>query len=345
MRIAVIGLRGFPDIQGGVESHCENIIPRLSAEHQCTVYRRKPYIPKGATARYDGVSFVDLPSTRIKGFEALFHTFLSAAHIILHHNVDVVNIHNIGPGLFTPMLRMFGYKVVLTYHSPNYEHAKWGFFSRQLLKTGEFMSLRFANRVIFVNKFQMGKYSPKVQSRSTYIPNGIKPLSYVLAVGRLTPEKGFDTLIKAINKTEADIRLVIAGSADHSPEYLDQLKSLDINGRVTFTGFTTGEDLRQLYSHARLFALSSNNEGFPIVLLEAMSYGLPLIVTDIPATHLIELPSEAYTPAGDAEAMAAAIERAYGNGSTARVTYEVLSQYHWDNIARQTAQVYNSLKP
>lgn len=69
--------------------------------------------------------------------------------------------------------------------------------------------------------------------------------------------------------------------------------------RLIFTGYVDGEPLQELYAHARLFVLSSLNEGFPLVLLEAMGYGLELLVSDIPATHLIELDASCYFRAGD----------------------------------------------
>ena len=65
-------------------------------------------------------------------------------------------------------------------------------------------------------------------------------------------------------------------------------------------GYVDGEFLRQLYSHARLFVLPSYNEGFPLVLLEAMSYHLPILASDIPANKLLELNPGDYFKTGDA---------------------------------------------
>ena len=192
----------------------------------------------------------------------------------------------------------------MTYHSPNYEHKKWGFFARNILRFSEFLSLNSVNKVIFVNKFQMAKYSDRIQKKSIFIPNGIvatepttatsfieqigiKPNEYILAVGRLTPEKGFEHLVEAVNQIDDIKHLVIAGACDHDAHYFNLLKSLDIHKKVVFTGFTFGNNLAQLYSHARMYVLSSVNEGFPLVLLEAMNYSLPIVSTDIPATHLV----------------------------------------------------------
>lgn len=351
--LSVIGLRGFPCVQGGVEVHCENLYPRFSEDVKVTVYRRKSYLSKDSQKKYPRISFVDFYSTKIKGLETLFHTFISSCHVIARRP-DAVHVHNIGPGLFIPMLKLFGLRVCMTYHSPNYEHKKWGVFAKTLLKFGEWLSLNFADEVVFVNKFQMDKVGSKYSGKSHYIPNGVNVTSksesddfirryglksheYVLAVGRITQEKGFDVLIKAITGLPDVKHLVIAGASDHDKAYYEKLKSLDTYNKVVFTGFTTGEDLRQLYSHAGLFVLSSFNEGFPLVLLEAMGYKLPLVVSDIPATHLLKLDAEDYVTSGDVNGFATAIKDKWINRGD-EISYD-LSEYDWRSIASQTENI------
>ena len=355
MRIAVIGTRGFPDIQGGVERHCECLYTRFGAAIDAIkVYRRRPYLSSvSKSAQYSRISFVDLPSTRIKGFEAVFHTFLCCMHL-LFNRVDVVHIHNIGPGMFTPLLRLFGFKVVITYHSPNYEHKKWGAVAKMILRISEALSFGFANKIIFVNKFQMAKAPESIQKKAVYIPNGIDSATrsenadylekigaikgeYVLGVGRLTPEKGFEYLVETVNQLDSVKQLVIAGAADHGDSYFEHLKSLDVNNKVIFAGFVGGENLRQLYSHARLFVLSSENEGFPLVMLEAMNFCLPMVVSDIPATHLVELPSECYAKKCDVDSLAKGIEHMYHKQQ--RCEYD-LTEYNWESVAKQTIAEY-----
>lgn len=362
-RIAVIGLRGFPGIQGGVESHCQEIWTRLAARgNDIIVYRRRPYVADKNADTPPGITFRDFPSTRIKGWEALWHSTLAALDIIIRRRADRVSIHNIGPGLVTPLLRLFGHKVVLTYHSPNYEHSKWGRLGRSILRLGEVVSLRFASRVIFVNRFQMEKFPERVRRKSIFIPNGITPATplaatdfltrhrltpgrYILAVGRITPEKGFDDLIRAIQTLDPGLPLVIAGAPDHDIAYLDSLKALDTSRRVIFTGFTTGDNLLQLYSHARLFVMSSVNEGFPIAMLEAMTYGLPIIATDIPGTRLFPRSNDGkypvYVKAGSPVNLARAISESL-NLPDHKATYP-LDEYTWDSIADRTLSVFDSL--
>ena len=271
MKIYVLGTRGFPQIQGGVEKHCESLYPLFDNEFKFTVFRRKPYINSSLT--YPNIKFIDLPSTKIKGFEAVFHSFLATISACFGKS-DVVHIHNIGPALFAPLLRLFGKKVVLTYHSPNYEHAKWGKVAKHILKFSESIALNCSQAIIFVNKFQMQKYPAKVQEKSVYIPNGIPnvqptskhdyisslgltPGKYVIGVGRITPEKGFDVLIQAFEKLNTDYKLVIVGGVEAESDYGEKLKKLIKSNRVIFTGYIFGEKLNEVYSHAGVYVLSS----------------------------------------------------------------------------------------
>ena len=349
--VAVIGTRGFPGIQGGVEAHSYHLYTRMT-DMRVRLYRRRAYLTPQSSQTFPNIEYIDLPSTRIKGFEAVWHTFLSVMHIMFHRP-DVVHIHNIGPGMFAPLVRLMGLPVVLTYHSPNYEHSKWNAPSRWLLRQCEKLSLRFSNRVIFVNRHQMEKCG--ALDKSVFIPNGIDPVTrsedtsflekhgitpggYLLAVGRLTPEKGFEYLVEAANRLPQVTQVVIAGASDHDSAYREQLERLDTHKKVIFTGFTTGEDLRQLYSHARAFIVPSVNEGFPMVLLEAMAYGLPILCSDIPGTRQVDLPQNDYFAVKDVDALCVSLTRLL-DGPNEPHHYN-LEKYNWETIASTTRQQY-----
>src|SRR5574344_2095518 len=149
MKSCVFGTRGFPQMQGGVEKHCEALYPLLPSDDKLIIFRRKPYVTGNVS--YSNIKFIDLPSTTLIGVEAVVHSFLATVYTMFLRP-DVAHIHNIGPALFSWMLRAVGIKVVLTYHSPNYEHAKWGWFAKHLLLISEKIALLMSNHIIFVNK-------------------------------------------------------------------------------------------------------------------------------------------------------------------------------------------------
>src|SRR5262245_30684169 len=123
MKIVVLGTRGFPNVQGGVEKHCEELYPRLVALGcEVTVLSRTPYTGSGAY-EFKGVKIQPLFCPKHKFLEAPFHTFfgiLKAARL----KPDVVHIHAIGPSLFVPLARLLNLKVVVTHHGHDYERKK-----------------------------------------------------------------------------------------------------------------------------------------------------------------------------------------------------------------------------
>lgn len=355
MKLSVIGLRGFPMVEGGVEKHCEALYPKLNKDIFVTVYRRRAYVKTNGV--YDRIVFIDFPSTKIKGIEPFFHSFISSVDAFLK-KPDVVHYHNIGPALFSPIVKLRKIPVVLTYHSPNYEHKKWGWLARRLLLLSEKVALNTADKIVFVNKFQMEKYCEKIRKKSVYIPNGINelpvsynidyleqigvlPNRYILSVGRITQEKGFDILIKAFKLAKkSGTKLVIAGGVEFESGYKRELQELSKDEDVIFTGYIYGENLHQLYTHAGLYVLASRNEGFPLVLLEAMKYGLDVLVSDIPATHLVNLEEEDYFEKDNYYELSKKIEKRIENAR--RRTYD-LKEYDWNEVANCMSNVFNEV--
>lgn len=357
MKICVIGTRGFPNIQGGVEKHCELLyshIAKISTENTIIVFRRKAYINSKNKTLNKRITFIDLPSTKIKGIEAVIHSFLATIYS-LFLKPEIVHIHNIGPSLFAPILKIRNIKIVLTYHSANYEHNKWGYLAKALLRISEKIAFACADHIIFVNKAQMEKCKKHIKHKCYCIPNGVvKPIKtnqknilerfelaekeYILSVGRITPEKGFDILIKAYKASKTRFKLVIVGDVETEQEYKNELLKLAQDSSIVFTGTMLNNDLAQLYQNAGFYVLPSRNEGFPIVLLEAMSYGLDLIVSDIPATRQLSLDEDSYYPTNSINKLTALIEAK--SLACKRKVYD-LKLFDWQNIAKQIYQIYN----
>lgn len=107
MRVNVIGTRGFPNIQGGVEKHCESLYPILAEKDiDIKIFRRKPYISNRNKKKFfHRVEFQDLWTIKNKYFETILHSIF-AAIICIKDKPDVVHIHNIGPSLILPLLKL-----------------------------------------------------------------------------------------------------------------------------------------------------------------------------------------------------------------------------------------------
>ena len=136
MKIAVVGLRGIPNIMGGIESHCQQIYPRIANEGvEITVIGRSPYLEKRKT-EYKGVSIVGLWAIQNKFLETFLHTFIAIIYTAIFVRPDVLHIHAIGPAIFTPFARLVGLKVVVTHHGADYDRQKWNALAKFILSLG-----------------------------------------------------------------------------------------------------------------------------------------------------------------------------------------------------------------
>lgn len=365
-RVVVLGLRGFPEVQGGVEAHCQHLYPRLARlGFRVTVLGRKGYIPD-EPYDYQGVEVRPLWSPRKQSLEAICHTargILWAAR--RRGEIDLMHIHAIGPSLMAPLARLLGPVLVVTNHGPDYDRQKWGRFAKAMLRMGERLGARYAKAVIAVSQHIRDYLRERFNAPAVYIPNGVVPPPrvppggvmerfglvpgrYFLVVGRLVPEKGFDDLIQAFAGLDTDWKLAIVGGADHETPYSQGLRGRAAAQRgVVLTGFQKGETLGELYSNAGLFVLPSYHEGLPIVLLEAISYGLPILASDIPANREVAREPHEIFPVGNVEALRDGLEAFLEDPSpwtspACRDAHKerLDKEFNWDVIAAQTAEAY-----
>jgi len=361
MKIAVVGTRGIPNILGGIETHCEELFPRIvSKGFDITVFRRKEYV-KDCLSDYKGVRLVTLQSPKKKAFEAIIHTVKAIVYARYKLHADAVHIHAVGPALATPLARLLGLKVVFTHHGPDYERDKWGKIARRILRLGERLGVRYANEVIVISRVINNLIQQKYNRTNAHIIyNGvskpvfytdvkylnklkIEPKKYLFAMGRFVQEKNFHQLIQAfvsLNENKG-YRLVIAGDADFQDEYAQKLKQLAKENDIVLTGFLKGPQLQTLWSNAGGFVLPSSHEGLPISLLEAMSYRLPVIVSNIPANMEVELSPDCYFQVNDVETLKEKLQQFIHTGNQQH--YYSMDKYQWDRIAEQTADIYQRL--
>ena len=368
MRIFVTGTRGIPNIPGGVESHCQQLYPLIVKQgHDVKLSRRKPYVlaePSSAQLTdWSGIQLVDNFTPKKKSIEAIVHTFIAILEA-KKWRADVLHIHAIGPAIMVPFARILGLKVVMTNHGPDYDRDKWGRLAKFVLRTGEKLGGIFASEVIVISEvirkiirerchrdshlIYNGVQIPDKTSRTTFLDSlNLKPNNYILAVARFVPEKGFHDLIEAFNQSGLNCKLVLAGDSDHEDDYSRNLKKLaSENPDIVLTGYITGDELHQIYSHARLFVLPSYHEGLPIALLEALSYGIMPLVSDIPANLEVKIDSNYYFNCKNIEHLKTKLiqlwDTSFTNADKKQLIEFVKNKYDWQKIAEQTIAVYHS---
>jgi glycosyltransferase involved in cell wall biosynthesis len=347
---------------GGVESHCEELLPRIAAmapDLAIEVLARQPYVGPGVRA-FAGVQVTPLPSPRQRSSEAIVATVLGVLHA-RRRRASAVHIHAVGPGLAAPLARALGLKVIFTHHGADYDRAKWGRFAKLMLRAGERFGIRAADAIIAIApslEADLKRRFPGQAAAIRYIPNGASELpangnpdevlaklgvtrgGYVLSVSRLVPEKGLHVLTEAFARSGHPGKLLIVGGADHESPYSRALLA-KASENIIFAGVQARSVLKHLYSNAALFVLPSFHEGLPIVALEAGLAGCPMLLSDIQPNRDLGLQPQYYFRAGSPEALAEALARDPSGYAVDREFFR--RRFDWNAIAAQTLGVYRAV--
>ena len=307
MKIAMIGHKRIPSREGGVEIVVEELATRLVAMgHKVDAYNRKGKNVQDNNAdkekrklkEYNGVKLITIPTINKKGIDALLYSFFATIRAVFGR-YDLIHYHAEGSCAMLWIPHLFGIKTVATIHGLDWQRSKWGGFATKYIKFGEKIAAKYADEIIVLSKGVQKYFKDTYNRETTFIPNGVnKPdikeakiikekwglekNNYILFLARIVPEKGLHYLIDAYKQIDTDKKLVIAGGASHTNDYLEEIKEkVKDDPRIIMTGFVQGQELEELYSNCYLYCLPSDIEGMPISLLEAMSYGCNCLVSDI----------------------------------------------------------------
>lgn len=362
IRVYFAGFRGFPDVAGGIETHVENLVARLPGEEFDIVCfgRSEFYRKHNAGHKF---TWIWLWAPNIQGLEAFFHTLFVFVRLMFSRR-GVVHLHGIGPGVVTPLLRLVGYRVVVTHHGYDYARTKWGPFAKLMLRFGEIAAAIFSNEIISVSREVAADLERRFKRSVHYLPNGlpnadnsigteanqIKPSHpFFLLASRLVPEKCVHDAIAAFNALEGyDTQLIIAGSADMSlKDYEGFLRDqASKNPNIQFIGFLRHELLLQYMRECLAFINASSHEGLPISVLEAGSQGAKLILSDIRGHREFGICANAYFRVGHPGELTMLMEkvlRADEATNRWRLSDEKKAEYSWDRIVARVGKIYRQL--
>lgn len=192
----------------------------------------------------------------------------------------------------------------------------------------------------------------KHQSQITAIPNPApfsvqndfhkEKTKIVLAVGRLTQIKGFDVLLKAwveVNKSKPNWKLLIVGEGEDRSKLEKFINKNNLTNSVELVGKTN--DVSQYYKKAEIYCLSSHFEGFPMVLLEALSFGLPVVSFDCDTgpAEILEGTGSILVPQDDIGSLAKSLVNLMNNDENRKVisvkSKNKAELYQTENILKQ----------
>jgi len=369
VKIAVIGAKGLPAKQGGIEHYCQELYPRLAKRgHSVDLFARCSYTGSPRLHRYmvRGVRVISLPSLRHGARDALFNSAL-AAIAAGGTRYDVVHFHALGPSLMSWLPKIVsGTKVVVTCHGLDWRRAKWDKFSSYMLRLGERVAVQCADGLIVVSE-ELNSYFIKTYGRETIcIPNGpagfsesdpsfsygtslgLKQQHYILFLGRLVPEKCPDLLIQAFKSLKPQgWKLVLIGGSSHTQKFTSLLNDMAAESSdVVFTGELHGASLAELLRGAGLFVLPSELEGLPLAMIEAMQEGIPVLASNIPPhQQLIGESRGLLFQTGDVDSCIRCLDWAIRHPQemstmASNAQKHVQGHYNWDHIATATLNLY-----
>lgn len=361
MKIAIIGHKQFPSRTGGIEVVVYELATRLvKLGERVTVYDRyeldkKREYPKKS---YKGVQIKLCPTLSNSKINALLASITGTLRAIFS-KPDVIHYHAIGPCAMIWLPHLLKIHTVATIHGLDWQRGKWGKFASIYLKFGEKMAVKYADEIIVLSE-DMKEYFKETYHRKTHlIKNGISKMktiqpnlikkygldidNYILYLGRLVPEKKVDKLIEIYNKINTDKKLVIAGELTNS-DYCKKLKELaKNNSNIIFIGFVKGKLLEELYSNTYLFVLPSDLEGCSIALLEALSYGIRILTTDIYENKdVLDQYGTTFKVNNDTDfkkKLEEILETTTPHYNQNQVNY-VLNKYNWDEVVEKTMELY-----
>jgi glycosyltransferase involved in cell wall biosynthesis len=358
----MFGVKGVP-VPAGAENVAEQVGSRLVQRgHEVTIYVRSHYTPR-SHKEYKGMRLVHLPSVRTKNLDAITHSFFSTL-AVLASNVDIAHIHATGNSIFAFLPRLGGIKTIVQSHGLDWQRAKWGRFAKLYLRWTDFSTVRFPNATTAVSRKLQSHYQRLTRKGVIYIPNGIQlcePLQpqlirqyglkgndYILFAARLVQEKGCHYLIEAYQSLkQPDKKLVIAGDGVLGDPYAEELKKYASN-RILFLGFVQGCLLQELLSNAYLYVLPSEIEGLSTGLLEAMSYGNCVLVSNIEENLEAVGRAGVTFRSGCIQDLAAKLDLLLQDEARVhlfrnRAKDQVGEKYNWDQVTDAYEELYRAL--
>jgi glycosyltransferase involved in cell wall biosynthesis len=283
LKIAILGTRGVPPQYGGFETFAAEIGTRLVQRgHEVTVYCRS-----AGDRMWNGIHRIVLPAIGHKYFETVSHTFFSAIDA-MRRDFDVALLCNAANAFTLPLLRAARIPVAINVDGIERKRRKWNAAGRFVYLSGEAFSVSFANRVVADAEVIANYYRQHFGIDAQVIPYGsefpaeadtdilrrlgVAPQRYILYVSRFEPENNPLAVVRAYEKTNAEVPLVMVGAALYDRE-LDAELRRHASPRVLLPGAIYGADYRTLQRNALFYVQATEVGGTHPALIEAMGSG------------------------------------------------------------------------
>ena len=349
--ILVVGARGIPDVEGGIEKNAESLFPLIADQGwKVCVAGWKPYMQ---ASHYRGVSLWTAPTPGFSKIDELVCAILTWFKA-LRMRPDIVHLAGLEPALLLWAYKLIGCKIVVRLGADCHQRP-WSRAGKLLMRCARYQ-LRWADSIIAVTPALAKKLQASgIRNDIHVVGNALDRTEnleegpgtqvngdYILFVGQIPQQKNIHSLISAFRvfvKSHPKMQLVIVGQWDKRARR-KQIEALG-DDRIVMLGSLPRSSLASLYRGARFFVNPSIREGHSNTLLEAISFGCPVLLSDLPENRDLRLNAKHYFSPGNMRSMVSALDRAHANPDVFRVNCNRFPQ--WEKIAEQTIHVYEKL--
>ena len=373
MKVAMIGHKVVPSRRGGIENVLTCLCPLLADKDiDVTCYNRSSdkveneFVSMVENNKFGKITLKNAWTINKKGLSAMVASF-TAAISASFSDYDIIHFHAEGPCAAMPLPKLFGKKLVATVHGLDWQREKWGnSFASKYIKFGERVMVKCADEIIVLSQSAKEYFKETYGRETVLIHNGINRPSkkeadiitkkyglnkneYICLVSRLTAEKGVHYLLDAFNRIKTDKKLVIAGDTSDTDQYVAMLKEMaKDNPNIIFTGFVSGDVLKEIYSNAYLVTLPSDIEGMSLSLLEALAFGNAVLCSDIPENTLVTEDRAMLIEKSNVDDLTSKLQEMCDNEALVTnlkqgVDDFILGKYSWLDVATETATLYKKV--
>jgi glycosyltransferase involved in cell wall biosynthesis len=382
VRVFILCWEYPPRIIGGLARHVEGLSRALaSLGHEIHVitldFPGTPYEEREGSLHIHRVP-VSVPAPSFHSWVLLFNHFFEKRVGQLAHEFGAPDVLHIHDWLTVPAgvaaKHLLRTPLVMTFHSTEASRSSNSPSAESAMVEGlEWWGSFEAARVIAVSSWMKSEVLTRLKTpeeKVERIPNAVEPLKFegpvdakaararwnvgegqkmITAVGRLTPQKGFDDLIRAypaIRSAVPESRLVIVGDGHMRAELESIAEQEHVRDGTTFAGFINDDELVAALRSSDVVVVPSRFEPFGIIALEAMAAGVPLVVSRVGGlAEIVEdsvdgIEVEPSNPSAIAAATVKILSDRELAGRLATRGEEKVKSYSWEGVARRTLGVY-----
>lgn len=354
-KISILSLHlGF----GGVEQVVTNTANMLSNDYDVEIvslYKNKEKMPFEVNEKVKITYLTNLISNRVefknavksKNIFKIIKEGIKAIYILINKN-QFMRSYILESDAKVIISSRYSFSKILNYcgreksYKIHHEHT----FSVNDEYINNLNKLKNINEVIVVSQTLYDEYKNKLNIKLKYIPNALNYFpkeselskldnKTLIAVGRMSPEKGFSDLIDVIKEIDdKEIVLNLFGDGQELESLKNKVKKLNLEKQINFHGFKTQDFIKRYMQNSSLYVMTSFEESFGLVLIEAMSYGVPCIAFDSAqgAKYIINQKNGYFIKERNNEKMADTIKKYLKLSSKDKLEY--------GNNARNTSKLY-----